>query len=116
MAEDLYANEWLIHGVSLETSSEEHNISCTEGSIWYEKCNECRCEGGSASCTEMWCGDGDFSDLDGTCEGNSSWKIDCNWCYCDQGRGYCTQMFCFSSEGLHDIFCINFFFSFYYIQ
>lgn len=104
MADDAHAsiNARLRRGRSLVTS--EDDISCTEGSSWYEECNQCHCEGGAASCTEMGCVS-DFSDLDGTCEGNSEWKKDCNWCHCTQGKGVCTLIDC-SINGLHYLLCI----------
>ena len=101
---------WLNHGISLETSSSEEDISCTEGSVWYKECNKCRCEGGMGFCTEKAC-NGDSSDLDGTCEENSSWKVDCNWCDCFEGSARCTQIYCPGFiGGLHDSFLIFYLF------
>ena len=94
------------HGKSLDALDEA--ITCTEGSSWYEECNQCHCTSGVGVCTLIGC-ISDFSHLDGTCEGNSKWKKDCNWCHCVQGKGICTQMNC-PIEGVRDVFLFFFFF------
>ncbi|XP_018007214.1 kielin/chordin-like protein isoform X2 [Hyalella azteca] len=67
--------------------------TCTDGSSWFDGCNNCWCMGGATACSLKFCPDG--TKKPPTCVDGSRWMMDnCNWCSCSSGTPVCTKRAC----------------------